>query len=161
MATLTKAQVYKNTVEQIEALLENSKTSKTFREELLLIIENNIAPKKSGGSVAFPPKLNEDGEIIEAYCRFHQRYEVVENMVMSNGKSKGYCKASISLWNKTNSNIKKLDAQAVNYMTDGDFENAQKIAQESKELKTKLNAPDFYDYERDWAEFNTPKSKEA
>ena len=154
MSKLTKTQVYNNTVTQINELLENSKVSKKFKEELFTILENNLAPKKGGGSMAHPPKLDEDGNIVEAWCRFHERYEPVENMVISNGKSKGYCKASISLWNKTNSNIKKLDSQAVEAMAEGDFETAQELAKEAKELKDNFNKPEFYDYDRDWAEFN-------
>jgi len=154
MAKLNKTQVYTNVVAQINALLEGSKVSKKFQEELLNIIDANIAPKSGGGSSTHPPKLDEDGNIVEAYCRYHQRYEGVDNMVMSQGKSKGYCKASISLWNKTNSTIKRLDSEAVDAMSAGDFDKAQKIAQESKELKDAFNAPEFYDYDRDWANFN-------
>ena len=154
MAKLTKTQVYNNTVTQINELLENSKVSKKFKEKLFTILENNLAPKKGGSSLAHPPKLDENGNIVEAWCRFHERYEPVEDMVISNGKSKGYCKASISLWNKTNSNIKKLDSQAVEAMAKGDFETAQELAKEAKELKDNFNKPEFYDYDRDWAEFN-------
>ena len=154
MSKLTKTQTYNTTVEQINALLENSKVSKAFKEELLNIIELNLAPKNGGGSSTNPPKLNDDGEIIEAYCRFHNRYEVVTDMVISNGKSKGYCKASISLWNKTNSNIKKLDSKAVDAMSDANFEEAQAIALEAKTLKDSFNSVEFYDYDRDWANFN-------
>ena len=154
MSKLTKTQVYKNTVTQINELLENSKVSKKFKEELLTIIDNNIAPRNGGGNSINPPKLDEDGNIVEAFCRFHNRYEKAEDMVMSKGKSKGYCKASISLWNKTNSNIKKLDSQAVEAMANGDFEKAQEVAKEAQELKDNFNKPEFYDYDRDWAEFN-------
>ena len=58
---------------------------------------------------------------------------------LSKGKSKGYCKASISLWNKTNAQIKKLDSQAVDAMSEGDFDKAQAIAKEAKELKKLLD----------------------
>ena len=72
---------------------------------------------------------------------------------LSKGKSKGYCKASISLWNKTNAQIKKLDSQAVDAMSEGDFDKAQAIAKEAKELKENFNKPEFYDYDRDWTNF--------
>lgn len=154
MARLTKAQVWTNVQTQVEELLSNSKVSKKFSEELLNILEANIAPKAGGGTSLNPPKLDKDGNIVEAYCRFHQQYEPVENMVMSNGKSKGYCKASMSLWNKTNAKIKKLDSEAVDAMSDADFDKAQKIAKEAKELKDNFNKPEFYDFDKDWAEFN-------
>ena len=153
MANLTKAEVWTNVQSQVNVLLESSKVSKKFSEDLLNLLEANLAPR-AGGSSVNPPKLDEDGNIVEAYCRFHQRYETVEDMVMSAGKPKGYCKAAISLWNKTNSEIKKLDSQAVDAMSNADFDNAQKIAKQSKELKDNFNKPEFYDYERDWAKFN-------
>lgn len=149
---LNKTQVYNNVVDQVQELLSNSKVTKTFSSELLSILETNLAPKSSGS--INPPILDEDGNIVEAYCRFHKRYEVVSDMVISQGKSKGYCKASISLWNKTNSAIKALDSKATKCVLDGDFENAKEVAQEAQDLKAKLNAPDFYDYDRDWAAFN-------
>lgn len=155
MPKLTKTQIYTNVVTQINELLENSKVSKKFKDDLLFIIDNNIAPKNGSRSAINPPKLDKEGNIIEAYCRFHQRYEKVEDMVMSNGKPKGYCKASISLWNKTNSKIKKLDSQAIDFMANGDFEKAKEVAKKAKELKDNFNKPEFYDYDEDWANFNS------
>jgi len=154
MARETKTQVWTNVQNQVNELLEGAKIPKKFSEQLLSILEANIAPKSGGGSSINPPKLNEAGEIVEAYCRFHDCYEPVENMVISNKKSKGYCKASISLWNKTNSQIKKLNSEASEFMAEADFDNAQKVAKEAKALKDTFNLPAFFDLERDWAVFN-------
>jgi hypothetical protein len=154
MAKVTKQELWTNVQNEVLELLNGSKVSKKFSEQLIEILESHIAPKKGGGSSINPPILNEDGTIKEAWCRFHQRYEPASDMVISNGKSKGYCKASISLWNKTNSDIKKLDSQAVEAMANGDFESAQEIAKKAKELKDNFNKPEFYDYDRDWAKFN-------
>ena len=150
---LNKTQVYTNVVAQVQALLVNTKHTKVFQDSLLNILETNLAPKSGGGSLTNPPKI-EDGKIVEAWCRFHERYEVVEDMVMSKDKSKGYCKSSISLWNKTNSQIKSIDAKASDALTKGDFEEAQAFAKEAKELKDTFNLPAFYDYDRDHAAFN-------
>lgn len=154
MARETKAQVWTNVQKEVLELIENSKVPKGFSEDLMAILESKIAPKSGGGNMLNPPKLNEDGEIVEAYCRYHQQYYTIDKMVMSNGKSKGYCKAAISLWNKTNSEIKKLDSQAVDAMSSGDFDSAQEIAKQAKELKDNFNKPEFYDAERDWTNFN-------
>lgn len=141
----TKAQVWADVLEVLQA----NKASKKIIEQM----EELLAPKSGGGAIN-PPKLDEKGNIIEAYCRFHSRYEPVENMVISGGKSKGYCKASISLWNKTNAKIKKLNDLAVVAMSEGNMEEAQKCAKESEALKKVLNAHESYDFDRDWAEFN-------
>jgi hypothetical protein len=133
---------------QAQIILGAHKASKELSAEL----EELLKPK-SGGSSINPPKLNANGEIIEAWCKFHQRYELVKDIVLSNGKPKGYCKAGISLWNKTNSDIKKIESKAVEFMSEGKFEEAQKEAQKAKELKDKYNSPEFYDYDRDWSSF--------
>jgi len=156
--SLTKAQVWTNVQKEVGELIESSKVSKKFSEALMLLLEQHIAPKNGGGSSINPPKLDEDGNIIEAWCRFHQRYEIADDMVISNGKSKGYCKASISHWTKTNSEIKKLDSQVAEAVANGDFEAAQDLVKMSKELKDNLNKPEFYDYDRDWDNFNKPKA---
>jgi len=149
----TKTQLWTNVQKEVNELLSASKVSKKFSDELLSLLEARLAPK-SGGSSINPPKLDEDGNIVEAWCRFHGCYEAYTNMVISKGKSKGYCKASISLWNKTNSTIKKLDSQVVEAMSEGDFDKAQEIAKNSKDLKDSYNKPEFYDFDRDWTNFN-------
>ena len=97
-----------------EVLAAHPKTSKKLIEALELILK-----PKSGSSTANPPQ--EIDGVMNYYCRFHQAYEPVENMVMSKDKSKGYCKAAISKWNKTNSTIKSLDAKMSALVADGDF----------------------------------------
>ena len=148
---MTKAQVYHNVTKEVEELLSSSKVDNGVTIKVLDILKEYLAPKAA--TQLYPPKLNDNGEIVEAYCRFHQRYEPIEDMVVSKDKPKGYCKASISLWNKTNAQIKKLDKEAVDAMVLGDFDKAQELANKSKELKEKLNSPDLYNYEIDWAVF--------
>ena len=151
MARETKTQVWANVQKEVSELLENSKVGKKFSESLLNILEAHIAPKSGGGSSQNPPK--EIDGALHYYCRFHQTYYPEDKMVMSRGKSKGYCKSAISRWNKANSQIKKLDSQAVEAMSNGDFEGAQEIAQSSKELKEKFNKPEFYNAKEDWEVF--------
>lgn len=148
---MTKLQVYTNIQSAVLELLESQpKLSKKFSEELLQIIETNLRP--TGKSSINPPK--EIDGVLNYFCRFHQRYELAENMVISNGKSKGYCKAGISKWNKTNSTIKKLESQAVTKMTERDFDKAQKLAEEAQVLKELLNDPKAFNFDEDWSIFN-------
>ena len=130
-----------------ETLVANKASKKLIAEMEIL-----LAPKSSGGSL-HPPKLNDKGEIVEAWCKFHQRYEVIKNMVVSGDKSKGYCKAGISKWNKLNVQVKKYESEAVAFMAEADFENAQKAAQKAKDIKKSYNDPKSYDYDKDWAAF--------
>ena len=141
---MTKIQIW-NEVQEL--LSQHPTTSKKIVQGL----EDLLKPKQGGGSSTNPPQ--EIDGVIHYYCRFHECYEPQEDMVMSKDKSKGYCKASISKWNKTNAYIKRLDGQMSTLVADGNFEEAQVIAQKSKELKSELNDPRFYNFDEDWATF--------
>jgi len=129
-----------------ELLLTQAKLPKGFKEALELILK----PKAGSGVQNAPREI--DG-IMYYYCRFHQEYEPQENMVMSAGKSKGYCKASISIWNKRNSNIKKQEAEISELVMAGDFEQAQECSIELQAMKAELNNPETYSLEGDWVGF--------
>ena len=150
MAKTTKAQMWANVKEEVSTLVETHKVSKGFKSELLTLLETHLAPK-TGGGIQHPPK-EVNGEL-HYWCRFYERYLPEADMVMSKGKSKGYSKSAISRWNKANNKIKKLESEAVKAMGSGNFEKAQKIAQEAEELRKVFNTPEYYDYERDEAEF--------
>lgn len=132
---------------EVEAILDaQGKLPKGLKEALELILK----PKTSGGS-SNPPKVV-DG-ITYHYCRFHQTYEVESDMVMSAGKSKGYCKSSISVWNKRNSAMKKKEAEISELVMAGDFEQAKECSIELQDMKASLNSPETYNLENDWANF--------
>jgi hypothetical protein len=152
MAKENKTQTWLTLQSEVNELLDNSKVPATFKSALMQLLEANLAPKQGGGVAINPPK--EIDGVMHYYCRYHQQYEAEGNMVMSQGKSKGYCKASISVWNKANSDIKKFDSDAVKAMASGDFDKAQEIALKCKDLRDSFNNPSFYDYNRDWASFN-------
>ena len=132
---------------QVEAILVSNKVKASVIDELKEI----LAPKAGGGAVNPPKEI--DG-VIHYYCRFHQRYEPGENMVISAGKSKGYCRASISKWNKLNAQIKRIEAQAVGAICESNLDLAKKLGDEARELKAKLNSPESYDFDADWEAFN-------
>jgi hypothetical protein len=148
MATQTKTTVWAD----VQAILVANKANKA----LTAALEAILAPKVGGGSIN-PPKVDKDGNITEAYCKFHQRYEVVSDMVLSLGKSKGYCKASISKWNKTNAKIKSLEAESSALLRGGKADEAIAKANEAEGLKSTMNNADQYSYEADWAAFRPAK----
>ena len=148
MATTSKSSVWA----QVEAILASHKVKTIVVDELKAI----LAPK-TGGSVS-NPSYEQDG-ITFHYCRFHKQFEAEQDMVMSVGKSKGYCKASISLWNKTNAQIKRLEASAVGELTRDNIDKAKELSNEAKALGERLNDPEFYNYDKDWAIFNGQASE--
>jgi hypothetical protein len=142
----------KQTWEAVEALLGNyPNVSKKLKTELADLLK----PKGSRGS-SNPAVLNEDGTIKEAWCRYHQRYEPAEDMILydNNTKSKGLCKAASREWHKRNSAVKSMEAEATELLISGDAEAAMTKAKEAKETKEALNTPESYDYDADWAEFD-------
>ena len=149
---MNKTELYTAITTDLVTFLNNNKIPISKQEGLLNIIDEYLKPKSSGS--INPPKLDKDGNIIEAYCRFHQRYEKVEDMVISTGKSKGYCKASISIWNKRQKTIKQLQAQVTECIDNDDFEKAKDLSNEVKELKTTINEPSSFNYDNDWEVFN-------
>jgi len=151
---LSKTKLWDKISSEVSELLTNSKVSKKFSEELLTLLETNLAPKSGGGSSAYPAILNEDGTIKEAYCRYHQLYYPADKMVISNGKSKGYCKAAIAKWNKARRVIKSLEAEAVEAMAEGNFDEAQAKSKEVVGLKASCLKSEYYDIEQDWVDFN-------
>ena len=143
----TKLEVWNS----VQSILQ-AQIGKKLTSEVVAQIEDLLAPKSGGGVSINPPKMIDD--VMHYWCRFHERYEADVDMVMSQGKSKGYCKASISKWNKVNSQIKKLESQAVGAIVNDKLEEAQKLSQEAKALKETLNLPASYDYDLDWKMFN-------
>lgn len=138
-----------NTWNEVEALLDaQTKLPKGLKEALELILK----PKSGGGSTNEPKMI--DG-VMHYYCRFHQEYEAEDKMVMSAGKSKGYCKASISVWNKRNSALKKKEAEISELVMAGDFEQAKECSIELQDMKAQLNDPKTYNIVTDWNVFNS------
>ena len=143
MATVSKSNVWA----QVEAILTANKVKANVIDEL-----KNILAPKSGGTSLNPPK--EIDGVMHHFCRFHQAYEAECDMVMSQGKSKGYCKAAISKWNKTNASIKRMESEAVGAMCKSEFERAKALSEEISLMKARLNDPSEYNIVEDWANFN-------
>lgn len=134
---------------EVQALIKKHKISANAASELELL----LAPKSGGGSSQHPPKLDKDGNIVEAWCKYHERYEAIENMVVSNDKPKGYCKAAASKSNRLRKQSKEMDQKVIVLMSEGEFEEAQKLAMEAKAMSVQMNHPSLYDFDKDWAEF--------
>jgi len=156
---MKKVELFDKVNKSVLEVLNNNKVDKSVQAELLEVLRQHLEPKGSGGNSLHPP-MEIDG-VMNYYCRWHQKYYPEEFMVMSKGKSKGYCKAAISKWNKTNSEIKKLESEAVKLMSSGNFDKAQEVALASRTLKDNFNKPEFYSQKEDWEVFNKNNKKEV
>jgi len=156
---MTKKELFEKVSSEVAEVLSSSKVAKKTQSELMSIIEAYLKPK-SGGISTMNPSIEVDG-VVYHYCRFHQMYEPAEDIVISKEKSKGYCKAAISKWNKQNATIKKLDSEASEALLEGDIDKAQELVKKSKELKDSLNLPSNFNYVEDWVNFSKANTEEA
>lgn len=124
---------------QVQEILKSHKASKKLSEELEAI----LAPK-AGGSVVQNPMKTIDG-VNYHYCRYSGLYVIESQMVMSNGKSKGYSKLAISKWTKASKIIQDLNNEAMKLLLAGDAENGKAKAKEAEELKVLRNDVSYYD----------------
>ena len=148
---MSKVSIYNEVATAVANWAQENKVADKKAEALQELIKELLAPKASASQN--PPRQNKDGEL-EYFCRFHQCYYTSDKMVMSNGKSKGYCRSAISKWNKLNAQIKKLSAQSSELLLQGNVEEASLLANKMQELKAILNEPSTYNKEEDWANFN-------
>lgn len=138
-----------------EKLIAKTK-SDIIRKEIDYILETLVEELKVEVK-ATPKTKNEpimhDGEVLQYYCRYHQRYEPLEAMITTKaGKNKGYCKAGYARWNLGQRNIKKLNLEAIDYL-DTDIELAQTLSREAKEIKERINNLDYFNWYNDWNNF--------
>lgn len=176
----TKKEIFEATTNAVQTLLEGAKVTDEFKSNLLNILKEHLEPKKGGGGARgemHPAILNEDGTIKEAWCRYHNRYEPAEDMVIvkrgtPEESSKGHCFAVNYRWNEIDKAIKEAQTKSFDALEKGEFEEAQKQSAEAKRLKSiqylgeASEMPEgevtMYNYEQDWADLKAHKaSKDA
>jgi hypothetical protein len=152
---MTKQQQWNAIEEVLQAYPTTPKALKNALAELL-------KPKGSRGA-SNPPKLDENGKIVAAWCRHHQQYEPAEDMILyaDDTKSKGLCKAASRRWHQLNSEMKAKQADATKALIDGNAEEAMALAKASKEIEATLNEPETYNYEADWQAFKEAEAAKA
>lgn len=171
----TKKEIFETTKTAVEALMTDTpKLPKEFQGKLLELLTEHLAPKKAGGARGemHPAILNEDGTIKEAWCRYHNRYEPADDMIITKRgtpeeKSKGHCYAVNYRWGEIDKAIKEAQVKSFDALEAGEFEEAQKQSAEAKRLKSiqylgeASEMPEgettMYNYEQDWADLRAHK----
>lgn len=138
---MNKTQAY----EFLTTLLSEAQfKSKAEQERVLAIIDENFAPKAGGGQVQNPSYYDEDLQSQMHYCRYLAQYCTQDEMVMSNGKSKGYSKAAITRWTKAGKEAKQLQERALKCLLEGKTIEGTGLNAQAEELLIKRNKPEFY-----------------
>lgn len=118
--------------------------SKAEQERVLAIITNTFAPKAGGGQTINPSYYDETLGTQMYYCRYLAQYCTQDEMVMSNGKSKGYSKSAISRWTKAGKAAKQLQENALKLLLEGKQVEGQDLNAQAEELLLKRNKPEYY-----------------
>lgn len=138
---MNKTQAY----DLLKDLLTNAQfKSKAEQERVLAIIDENFAPKAGGGQVQNPSYYDEELQSQMYYCRYLAQYCTQDEMVMSNGKSKGYSKSAIARWTKAGKEAKQLQEKALKCLLSGNQVEGQDLNAQAEELLIKRNKPEFY-----------------
>ena len=148
MQTTTKSnQMTKTqTFEFLTTLLNDTEfKSKAEKERVLAIITDTFAPKAGGGQTINPSYYDEKLQAQMHYCRYLAQYCTEDEMVMSNGKSKGYSKSAISRWTKAGKKAKTLQEKALKLLLDGKYVEGQDLNVQAEELLLKRSKPEFYE----------------
>ena len=119
--------------------------SKAEQSRVLAIIEENFAPKAGGGQVQNPSYFDENLGAQMYYCRYLAQYCTEDEIVMSNGKSKGYSKSAIARWTKAGKEAKILHEKALKALISGQQVEGQDLNAKAEELLVKRNKPEFYE----------------
>ena len=102
---MNKTQAY----DLLKDLLTNAQfKSKAEQERVLAIISDTFAPKAGGGQTSNPSYYDETLGAQMYYCRYLAQYCTEDEMVISNGKSKGYSKSAIAIWTKAGKDARQL-----------------------------------------------------
>ena len=147
MSTTTKSsQMTKTqTFEFLTTLLNDTEfKSKAEKERVLSIISDTFAPKAGGGQTQYPSYYSEDLQSQMYYCRYLAQYCTQDEMVMSNGKSKGYSKSAIARWTKAGKDAKQLQERALKLLLDGKLVEGQDLNAKAEELLLQRNKPEYY-----------------
>ncbi len=142
---MKKTELYTQVSGLIAQYAEQFKSKKAFNE-FSAEIDKLIKPK-SGGGIVKNPAIEVDG-ITYHHCRYTQYYLPESEMVMSNGKSKGYSKKAIALWTKLGKEALSLNEQAMKLLLADKIQEGTELAQKAEELKTLRNSPESYDQVR-------------
>lgn len=145
---MTKTQTFKFLTTVLNDANFNNKSkeqAKVEQERVLAIISDTFAPKAGGGQTINPSYYDETLMAQMYYCRYLAQYCTEDEMVMSNGKSKGYSKSAISRWTKAGKEAKQLQEKALKLLLDGKQVEGQDLNAQAEELLLKRNKPEFYE----------------
>ena len=124
-------------------IMESAEISK----EIQTLLEAIYAPKSA--SSVNPPIMDEDGKkFLQVWDRWFNQYVTAEEAVFSNGKPKGYSKASLSKWNKIHAKVGSIQLDLAYSGKSRD-----EVEEEIIAAKSMMNNPTSFNYDDDTYRF--------
>lgn len=143
--TKTNQMTKTQTFEFLTTLLNGAQfKSKAEQERVLAIITDTFAPKAGGGQTINPSYYDETLGTQMYYCRYLAQYCTEDEMVMSNGKSKGYSKSAISRWTQAGKEAKQLQEKALKLLINKQHEEGKDVNAQAEALLLQRNKPEYY-----------------
>lgn len=132
-------------VSKLNQIVESAKLSKNVKLEFDNLL-NELTTRKTR-EIKHPDYYDDEKQSLMRYCKYHNRYEVENNMIAK----KSYCKVASFISNQRRAEIKKLENSLLDLIqTNADASEIAKLAEIIKEKKQNMHNSETYDYERDY-----------
>jgi len=156
---MNKTQTFTAITEGLTTIYEDNKVSKKAQEAINALMATYLKPKTSTRTAEFPPKLGEDGLILEAYCKYYKRYFPADECnisfrgVKDKEKYRGESLMGVKRYKEITRTIEELKAKAQTFILEGNVSEAQEAAKEAQELFDNRVNRELYNYEDDYERF--------
>lgn len=133
-------------IEKLNNIVDNAKLSKSAKSEFDELLKE-LSTRKTR-EVKHADYFDEKENCVMRFCKYHNRYERESDMIAK----KSYCKVASFISNQRRNEVKKLENELLSLIANNaNSDEIAKLANDIKEKKEKMHAPETYDYERDYA----------
>lgn len=136
-------------VEKLNQIVEGAKLSKSARSEFDSLLQELTTRKTR--EIKHADYFDEKENCVMRFCKYHNRYERESDMITK----KSYCKVASFISNQRRNGVKKLENELLSLIANNaNSDEIANLANDIKEKKEKMHAPETYDYDRDYAYYN-------
>lgn len=131
-------------IEKLNNIVDNAKLSKSAKSEFDELLKE-LSTRKSR-EVKHQDYFDEKENCVMRFCKYHNRYERDDEMIAK----KSYCRAASFISNQRRNKIKRLENELLSLIANNaNSDDISKLANDIKDKKANMHAPETYDYEKD------------
>lgn len=132
-------------VSKLNQIVESAKLSKNVKLEFDNLL-NELTTRKTR-EIKHPDYYDDEKQCLMRYCKYHNQYEVENNMIAK----KNYCKVASFISNQRRAEIKKLENSLLDLIqTNADADEISALAETIKTKKALMHNSSTYDYDKDY-----------